>query len=77
MLKYIFKFKGGYSDDFKICPRKIIKSFRNLPDVDKSCLNGCFEDFLDVENGVMGAFGSKRLRCGSFSISFLFFKENF
>jgi hypothetical protein len=65
MLKYVFKFKGGDSDDF------------NLPDVDKSCLNGCFEDFLDVENGVMGAFGSKRLRCGSFSISFLFFKENF
>lgn len=41
-----------------------------LPDPDISCLNGCLL-FLEEENGVIGAFGSKRLRLGSFSKSFL------
>jgi hypothetical protein len=40
-------------------------------EVDNICLKGCL-DFLDVENGVMGALGNRRLRCGNFSISFFF-----
>ncbi|RNA01960.1 hypothetical protein BpHYR1_016538 [Brachionus plicatilis] len=34
-----------------------------LPEPDISCLNGCLL-FLEEENGVIGAFGSKRLRLG-------------
>lgn len=37
--------------------RKIV----SLPDVDRSCLNGCLL-FLVVENGVIGAFGRSRFR---------------
>ncbi len=43
---------------------------RSLPDVERSCLNGCLL-FLVVENGVIGAFGRSRFLCGSFSMSFL------
>ena len=38
--------------------------------VDNNCLNGCLL-FLLVENGVIGAFGNSKLRCGNFSINFL------
>lgn len=38
-------------------------------EVDRSCLNGCLL-FLVVENGVIGALGKSKLRCGNFSISF-------
>ena len=43
----------------------------SLPEVDSSCLKGWCLFFLAVEKGVMGAFGKSKLRCGSFSMSFL------
>jgi hypothetical protein len=46
-----------------------------LSEVDSSCLSGCLVLFLLVENGVNGALGKSKLRCGSFSINFLLQQE--